>query len=205
VFTNILSAGQQAILERLSSLPALDSFYLAGGTGLALQLGHRRSVDFDFFRPEGIDPGVLLPSLQEFLPAVRRAEAGTLTLELAGVMTSFFEYRYPLLRPIEEGPWAVRLASVADIAAMKIAAIAGRGSRKDFMDLFIICREVMPLRDVLDCFELKFRGVGYERYHILKSLVYFDDAEREPPPDMIRPVAWMDVTRFLSEESARLF
>ena len=136
---------------------------------------------------------------------VRRAEAGTLTVEIEGVSTSFFIYAYPLLRPLVASPWPFCLAAVEDIAAMKVAAIAGRGSRKDFVDLYVVCREVMPLAKVLRLFDEKFHGVPFERYHVLKSLTHFDDAEREPMPEMIRPVRWEEVRAFLVKEAPRSF
>lgn len=207
MFTAVLSRAQQTLLERLSAVPAVRTFYLAGGTGLALHLGHRRSIDFDFFRQETVDPAELLRAIGTVVaaPAVRRAEQDTLTVELNGIATSFFAYSHPLLRSLEPGPWSVTVAAIADIAAMKISAIAGRGARKDFVDLYFICKEVIPLPDVLQLFEEKFRGVPYERYHILKSLTYFDDAETELMPEMVRPVDWDGVKQFFLTAAPALF
>lgn len=88
---------------------------------------------------------------------------------------------------------------------MKVSAIAGRGSRKDFIDLYFICREKIPLPGVMEKFEEKFRGVPYERYHVLKSLTYFDDAENELMPEMVRPTEWNDIKRYFLTEAPRLF
>jgi len=185
----------------LSRRATVRTFYLAGGTGLALHLGHRRSIDFDFFRAEEFDADDILGDLgTNSSPIVRRGERGTLTVEVDGVVTSFFAYTPPLLRPLAPTPWNVGLAAVADIAAMKVSAIAGRGSRKDFVDLYFICREI-PLADVVRLFDEKFRGVPYERYHVLKSLTYFDDAESERMPEMLRPLDWEDVKRFFLREA----
>lgn len=201
MFAAILSAGQQAVLERLSGVVAVRTFYLAGGTALALQLGHRRSLDFDFFRPQGFDPNELLRQFEPIGAVVaRRAELNTLTIEVDGITTSFFAYSAPLLRPLIRSPWSVNLAPIADIAAMKVSAIAGRGSRRDFVDLYFICAHALSLAVVLQLFDEKFRGVPYERYHVLKSLTFFDDAEAEPMPEMVQPASWDDLKRFFLAE-----
>jgi hypothetical protein len=206
VFTTVLTATQQAVLERLSAVPVVHTFYLAGGTGLALHLGHRRSVDFDFFRQEQFDPNRLLAELGSLGPGpVHQAQQDTLTVELRGVATSFFAYAPAPVRALVPSPWAFKIAAVEDIAAMKLGAIAGRGSRKDFIDLYCICRQRLPLAEALRVFDEKFRGVPYERYHLLKSLTYFDDAEAEPLPDMIASVPWKDVKAFFLREAPSLF
>jgi len=79
---------------------------------------------------------------------------------------------------------------------MKIAAIAGRGSRKDFVDLYVACTESLTLREAMSAFERKFGEVPYERYHVLKSLTYFDDAEAELMPEMLNQVTWEQITEF---------
>jgi len=205
MFAAILSPGQQTLLERLSTVPTVRTFYLAGGTALALQLGHRRSVDFDFFRPQHFEPGDLLPQLGALGTVVaRRAEVDTLTVDIDGVSTSFFAYTPPLLKPLVPSPWSVNLAGIADIAAMKVSAVAGRGSRRDFVDLYCICAHAMPLADVLALFAEKFRGVPYERYHVLKSLTFFDDAEAEPMPTMLQPASWDEIKQFFLTEAPAL-
>lgn len=205
MFAAILSARQQTLLERLSTVPTVRTFYLAGGTALALQLGHRRSVDFDFFRPQHFEPGDLLPQLGALGTVVaRRAELDTLTVDIDGVSTSFFAYTPPLLKPLVPSPWSVNLAGIADIAAMKVSAIAGRGSRRDFVDLYFICAHAIPLADVLALFDEKFRGVPYERYHVMKSLTFFDDAEAEPMPTMLQPASWGEIKQFFLTEAPAL-
>jgi hypothetical protein len=146
VFPAILTEAQQTALELLSRLGEARTFYLAGGTALALHLGHRRSRDFDFFRAKEFMPQDLLSSLREAGPVrVLQEAAGTLTVVLREVPTSFFRYDYPLLRPTHESPWGMNLADPEDIAATKLAALAGRGSRKDFVDLYVYTRKIAPL------------------------------------------------------------
>jgi hypothetical protein len=206
VFREILAEPQQALLELLSRLPEVRSFYLAGGTALALFLGHRRSRDLDFFRAKEFASRELLAALRETgdLEVLNEA-AGTLTVSLRGIPTSFFRYEYPLLRPLQESPWGLLLADPEDIAAMKLAALAGRGSRKDFVDLYFYARQVAPLAQAFARFREKYRGVSYDPYHLLRSLTFFDDAESEAMPELLAPATWEEMRRFFREEAARLF
>ena len=206
MFRQVLTGAQQTVLELLSRIPEIRTFYLARGTGLALHLGHRRSEDFDFFRARALVPQDLLTVLRGIGELVVLQEAtGTLTVRLQGVATSFFQYDYPLLRPLRESPWNVPLADPDDIAAMKLAAVAGRGSRKDFVDLYVYARNVAPLRQALAWFRDKYRGVTVDPYHVLRSLTFFDDAEAEAMPELLIALTWDEIKAFFRAEAARLF
>ncbi len=206
MFRDILAEAQQIVLELLSRVGEVRTFYLAGGTALALHLGHRRSGDFDFFRGKDFLPQDLLSSLRETgMVRVLQEATGTLTVMLREVPTSFFRYDYPLLRPLHESPWSLSLADPEDIAAMKLAALAGRGSRKDFVDLYVYTREVAPLEQTFSRFREKYRGVSVDAYHLVRSLTFFEDAEAEPMPEMLVPLAWDQITAFFRAEATRLF
>ena len=112
----ILTATQLAVLDRLAAIPAVYDFYLAGGTALALRHGHRRSIDFDFFRPEPFDVQELAVRLEQALDEYERLPTGehTLYLRLSRVTTTFFRYPYRLLDAVEPTPWGFGLASDAD-------------------------------------------------------------------------------------------
>ena len=206
MFRQILTGAQQTVLELLSRIPEVRTFYLAGGTGLALHLGHRRSADFDFFRASELVPQDLLTVLREIGEVVVLQEAtGTLTVRLRGVATRFFRYDYPLLRPLRESPWRLPLADPDDIAAMKLAAVAGRGSRKDFVDLYVYAHEIASLQQALAWFQEKYRGLTVDPYHVLRSLTFFDDAESETMPHLSIAVTWDEIKAFFRAETARLF
>jgi hypothetical protein len=96
------------------------------------------------------------------------------------------------------------VADPRDIAVMKLIAIGGRGSRKDFVDLFFYLKSGGTLEGTLTMLEQRFQEVDYNAYHLLKSLVYFTDAEEEPMPKMIRPVDWETVTEYLVPAVRRL-
>lgn len=166
-------------------------FYLAGGTALALQLGHRVSLDLDFFSPSFREVEPLAQALQAAAPglAVTLTARRTLYTELDGVQASFFGYDYPLLAPLlRPEPGLLPIADPDDIAAMKLAALASRGSRKDFVDLWVLVHRQRPLRDYLALFQRKYgaRDVG----HVVRSLVYFADADLEPPLKLLVDAPW---------------
>lgn len=171
-----------------------SDFYLAGGTALALRIGHRFSVDLDLFSPtlRNVDP--LIALVLEVVPrfAVTSTAPRTLYGTLEGVQVSFFGYTYPCLEaPERPDPGLLPIATVEDIAAMKLAAIALRGSRKDFVDLWFLIRGGLPLAEAVHLFERKYAAIDVG--HVVRSLTYFDDAELEPELRMLRPASWARV------------
>lgn len=182
-------------LEKIQAEEILKNFYLAGGTALALQLGHRKSVDLDFFSPKYPSQEQLLQTLNKYSPTVAQQAVGTLDIFIDEVKVSFFEYKYPLL----EDTLAyknIALAKLLDIACMKIVAISQRGTKKDFVDLYVLLQKY-PLKEIMQAFEKKYQGIAYQKLHILKSLVYFYDADNDPEPDYITPINWITVKQFL--------
>jgi len=178
------------------------SFYLAGDTGLALRFGHRRSAIFDFFSRETLDAEWLLASLREHSPSVLSRAPSTLHLLLREIKVSYIGYPYPLLFPGDRFS-TVEVADARDIACMKLSAVASRGTRRDFVDLYVAAKEY-SLGNMLSWFVQKYAGIEYSRLHVLKSLTYFEDAEADPPLDMLAEVSWADVKDFFSRESAAL-
>lgn len=198
MFASALPPHGLQVLELLASSHILDDFYLAGGTALALHLGHRLSEDLDFFSPSHIDTLMLRQRLEELGSfELLNAKWGTIHGILQGTKVSFLYYKYPLLA----APTAFKgcpVASPQDIAPMKIEAIASRGSKKDFFDLYFIAQEIADLKSCLDLYRQKFSGTNFNLYHILKSLTYFADAEREKDPVLLRPVSWEQVKQYLA-------
>lgn len=191
-----------AVWQKIAASPLAESFYLAGGTALAVQLGHRQSIDLDFFSDKewaGDEIKRRLAGLGKF--EVVSEAPDTLHGLLDGVRVSFFRYYQALLfsAVLFEG---LKLADERDIAAMKINAISSRGSKKDFIDLFFLLKKY-SLQDVFDFFENKFKGVNYNKLHILKSLTYFEEAEDEPMPIMMEKVGWGEVKRAISNQAIK--
>jgi hypothetical protein len=195
IHVEVLKPTQSRVLARLGPLMSARSFYLGGGTALALQLGHRRSADFDWFTGQELkDPLRLATEIRDALPLrVDSTERGTLHATLSRVPVSFIEYRYRLLRPLSESSApAFRMASLEDIACMKLAAVAQRGSRKDFVDVHALGRRI-PLARMLALYSKKY-GIR-DHAHVLAGLSYFDDAERESMPALLRRGSWEEMKR----------
>ncbi len=191
----VMPERQRSALRRISRAADEHGFYLAGGTALALRLGHRQSVDFDWFRSEAIpDPLGLAHSLREACPdlEVETTARGTLHARIEQVRTSFFQYAYPLLRPPSRwADFSCAIAAREDIAAMKLAAVAQRGARKDFFDIAALLRSGFELGSMLDLYREKF-SIG-DSGHVLVALTWFEDAERDPEPVSGSVTSWEDV------------
>jgi predicted nucleotidyltransferase component of viral defense system len=171
--------------QRKNILPLLgkfkDAFYLAGGTALALQMGHRDSIDFDFFSEQPINTQKLFENLREIFKEHSlvkiQEEADTLSVVIdERIKLSFFSYFHPLLGELIDEEY-LRIAGIKDIACMKLSAITGRASNKDYVDLYYILH-TMPLSHLLILAEQKFDSLDANL--ILKSLVYFEDVTHEP-------------------------
>jgi hypothetical protein len=196
-----ISKTVEQVLSELA--PLVHDFYLAGGTGLALHLGHRRSQDLDLFSPHTFGSESFIHKLQGFSEfGVTSKGAETLHYSVRGVKISMLTYPYPLLFPPE---WLgnLRVAQVRDIACMKIAAIAGRATKRDFVDLYLVSRD-LGLPPLLDLFRRKFAQANYSLPHVLKSLAYFEEADIDPMPDMLIGVSWPEVKEFFRNEVPRL-
>lgn len=182
----------------------LDGWFLAGGTGLAIQLGHRVSDDLDFFFPGPFDEGALLEQLVALGKVrVQSRAPGTLHITLDGWRLSFLKTQAPFLFP-GTAYRELQLADPRDIAVMKVIAIGGRGSRKDFVDLYFFLKAGGSLESVFDLLRRRFRGLDYNEYHLLRSLVWFEDAETEPLPRMLRQACWPDIKAAILDEVRRL-
>lgn len=204
MFEQVLTRDSKGILIALGRSPFFREAYLAGGTAAALQLGHRLSHDLDFFTTQDFEEQPLvqhLDSLGDF--KLDRLGWKTVLGFFGEVKFSYFFYKYPLLEPASTYR-GVKIASLADIAAMKINAIAGRGSRRDFVDLYFITQSAPPLRRCLELYEQKYKNLAQNRVHVEKSLVYFDDAEEEPLPEMLKPVDWEEIKKFFLKEVGSL-
>ncbi len=199
----VLSPRAWAVVKGIASARLLDGWFLAGGTALALQFGHRLSEDFDFFRAGEVEPQVLIDGMSRHgRLAIQSRAAGTLHVTLDRIRLSFLRAQSPLL--FHGTPYrALQVADPRDIAVMKLVAIGGRGSRKDFVDLFFLLRSGIALETIMDLVRKRFAGIDYNDYHLLKSLVYFDDAESEPMPRMLRRASWPEIKKTIVAEVKR--
>lgn len=178
MFYNILDKKRLGILPLFRNFK--DTFYLAGGTSLALHLGHRDSVDFDFFCEENINTKELFERLREIFAGHKllkiQDEPNTLTLLIdESVKISFFTYKYKLIDKTVSDE-NLTYASIQDIACMKLSAITGRANNKDYIDLYFILK-LFSLSSLL--IKSSEKHPELDRNLILKSLVYFEDIAEE--------------------------
>ncbi len=200
----VLGADGWTIVRELVRAELLAGWTLAGGTGLALQLGHRVSKDLDFFRVGTFEGEELAAALSRVRRVhVQARSADTLHATLAGLRVSFLSAQAPLLFPGTAYRGMV-VADPRDIAVMKVIAIGGRGSRKDFVDLFFYLGSGGSLEAVFEMIHRRFVAIDFNEYHLLRSLTFFEDAETEPMPRMLRRVAWADVKKTIVAEVRRL-
>lgn len=194
----VLPEKQLELYQKLKRQAWLHSFYLAGGTALALHIGHRQSLDFDFFFQGDFENRVIRENLKKTGSFEDISESeNTLHGLLDDVNISFLGYDYPILRPfLPDGE--IQIASPEDIACMKLAAIAGRGAKKDFVDMYFLLQE-FPLEELFQLYQEKYQVKNYE-YVLLKSLVYFEDADLDPTPIMLQKVDWETIKEGIIEK-----
>lgn len=190
------------LLKELMGREELYPFSLAGGTALALQIGHRISVDLDFFSSHSFDPEELFTTYNAVGSYQLLSQSkNILVVSLNGVKVDVVNYRYKLLNPLKviEG---IRLFSIPDIAAMKLAAITGRGRKRDFVDMYFLLASY-SLSEMLAFYREKFPD-GSD-FLVTKSLVYFEDAEEDEAPQLLKQVKWSDIKARIQAEVRDLF
>jgi len=204
MFPEALAGPARELFGALATQPLIAGYYLAGGSAIALHLGHRVSVDLDFFTSGECDPDGLLGVLQR-LGRVDTVLVNHATLHAVvnGTHVSFFAYPYPLLDETESVR-GIRVAGLLDLALMKVIAVSQRGKRRDFVDLFCVCRSGYELPLLLRRLHDKYPGLGDPGHDILPSLTYFEDAEEDPPLQMLEPCDWGEVKAFFVREARRL-
>lgn len=183
----------------------LKNFYLAGGTGLAFLLRHRESHDLDFFSRTPFNERLLLERLRRRGTfSLEKREPGTVQGYFGNTRVSFFHYPYPLLKkPAKKS--GVQVASILDIACMKIDAVSSRGTKRDFIDVYTIIQHTgITLAKLLSAFSKKYAALNYNLMHVKKSLVYFAEAEKDPMPKMVKPAHWKDIKKFFIREVKKL-
>ena len=198
----ILSTEQKEIFKELTFLSD-QGFYLAGGTALALQLGHRTSVDFDFYIPKHFDSAKLATEFtQRFGEEIKinQQTEDTLKITIRNTWASFFYYPYELIRLLRDFE-GIKLSSVEDIAAMKAIAVVQRGRKRDFFDIYYLVKGIGFERLIFHTLE---KYPNYEVPLILKALSYFDDADKETENGRIdifdKNLTWEEVKKTIFEK-----
>lgn len=204
MFFDVLDKKRKKLLSQLSFLKKYG-FYLAGGTALALQICHRTSIDFDFYTQKKFDSRKLRERLDEIFKKVQEIYIAedTLGLSIDDIGVSFFRYPYPLIRPCQKID-NISIASLEDIAAMKILAISQRGGRRDFIDIYFLMKE-FGLNQIMEFIKEKYPM--FNIYVGLQGLTYFADADRDPEKGryrLLKEVRWNKIKKFIIKEVNRV-
>ena len=185
------------LLKKLQQTPIFSDLRLVGGTSLALQIGHRISVDLDLFGNLNADEIAISSALSVYDHTTQLRKTQNIYVYLInGVKVDLVNYPYPWLNELVVKD-NLKLAAIKDIAAMKLAAVTGRGSKKDFVDIYFLLKQ-MTLIDILEAYDQKYQDGS--RFMALKSLIYFEDAEEEEMPLMMKPLTWQEVKETIRKE-----
>ena len=191
------------LLRKLMTLPYMDRFFLVGGTALSLQMGHRKSIDLDFFCLEDFNKEDLLLKLQkDFEIQVDVISPSLFLTRIDDIKVDFVRFRYELQYPMFEVE-GIRMANVKDIAPMKLDAVTKRGSKKDFFDIYYLLQH-QTLQELLDLYDSKYKLSTL--FHVIKSLTYFDDAEEDLDPFIFdKAVTWSKVKKHIQIKVSKLY
>ncbi|MDH6312742.1 putative nucleotidyltransferase component of viral defense system [Parabacteroides sp. PFB2-10] len=185
------------LLKKIQEIPLFHSFRLVGGTALALQIGHRFSIDLDFFGKHNFETLQIMNSLEtDFFQVVLKYDKRVIkVLEINGVKVDIVNYPYEWIEPPVETE-GVRMAGLKDIAAMKLSAITNRGTKKDFMDIYFLL-QMFSLEEMCTFYTQKYRDGSL--FNVIRSLSYFEDAESDPMPKLFQKVDWLTVKSTIQE------
>ena len=187
LFYQTIDTSTLELLKKLLAVPLFKDMKLAGGTSLALQLGHRKSIDLDLFGLFTSDDDTFKTALACFEKVTTLKKSPNINIfAINDVKVDFVNYSYPWIDEIktEDG---LRLAGLKDIAAMKLAAATGRGTKKDFIDIYFLL-QIYSFKEMIEFYKTKYTD-GSE-FLVLKSMTYFDDAELEQEPIMFQNEPW---------------
>lgn len=193
LFKETVAANTLELLESLMALPELSDFALVGGTNLALRYGHRISVDIDLFSNKPFDSDEIIQALLKSYPSllIKSQRKFALQCWINEIKIDIVLHEYPYLQQIETIA-GLRLASKSDIVAMKLNAVSQRGAKKDFWDIAELLDEY-SIEEMLQFFSNKYKM--HEIFHIVRSLTYFEDADKMPAASVIplKNSTWAEV------------
>ena len=207
MFEEVLPKKAKRALAVLGESGIMKDAYLAGGTALALRLGHRVSVDLDFFSNKEFEERTFAERMRtlsvEF--TLEKLDWRTVLGYVGEIKFSLFFYYYPLLAKPSDY-LNIRIADIKDIAPMKLLAVSDRGLKRDFIDLYfiIVVDKIFTLEEIFELYDLKFKKFQQNKAHILKSLAYFEAADLTPMPAMLREINWEHLKQYFKKEAESL-
>jgi hypothetical protein len=189
------------LLKSLMQSPILTDFCLAGGTSLSLQIGHRESYDLDFFSNKPFSTDEIYLKLKQGFDANMVSQSEYILISLIkDIKVDCVFHPFPFKHNATEID-GIRLFHIEDIAAMKLAAVAGRGRKRDFYDLFYLLRE-FSLPQILDLYAVKYGEAAV--FHAVRSLTYFGDAESDADPILFEKASWEKVKKSIQTAAAKV-
>lgn len=199
MFEQVLSERTRKLLSTINDELNKHNFYLGGGSALSLHIGHRVSEDLDFFTLKEFETSHLSHYLEtNFRYQEISVSSGTLYCTVNEVKVSFIQYPIPLLFPLTDF-YKIKIADWRDILAEKFKTLSQRGSKKDFYDIYCCYIEKkLNIGEGIKLLKQRFKGTELNYYHILKSLVYFEDAEQEPELMLRKKIPWQTVKDFFT-------
>ena len=179
-----------------------SKFYLAGGTALALQVGNRKSFDLDFFtEKKDFNGKKLIAHFSDNKDWIIEVEdRNTIYAKLLGAKVSFIAYPFFIPKQKMSLHGEIPVMNPIDIAVMKITAVSQRGRKRDFFDLYWCAHNIEPLEQIIRRLPEQYPSVAHDYHHILKNLVYFEDAEDDPEPEIYFKASWNTVKKFFRKE-----
>ena len=195
--TRTIEPDTLGLLKSLMSKPYLNHYYLVGGTALALQLGHRFSIDLDLFTHVKIDRNLWVNQLKEDFDVQIEVDSPIFFITyINGIKVDFVNVPYLPSLPMMTTQ-GIRLLDIRDVAPMKLHAITQRGSKKDFYDIFFLFKK-MGLDAMLNAYEEKFKIQN--AFQVLKSLTYFADADEFADPVVFdKKMTWDKIKTSISK------
>lgn len=205
--TDIIPRATKKALEFFSHQEWLkeSKWYLAGGTALALFAGHRISLDLDFFLPQKeFNLEQLIAKLPKDVWTTDIVREGTVYGRLFGVKVSFIAYSFFIPKENLCSFGAIQILDPRDIVVMKVIAISQRGRKRDFVDFYWYCKNKESLADILRRLPAQYPTVAHDYHHILKSFMYFADAEEDPMPKIFFDATWSEIKKYFQKEVPRI-
>lgn len=202
MFEAILLPQTKSLLKKLDTEKLPKGSYLAGGTAVAFHLGHRRSADLDFFTPEEFVETQWEQKLKnEFDFKLLKRDWQTLIGYIDNVKISLFSYNYKQIAPLEFYKHTP-IASLKDLAAMKLDAILGRGTKRDLIDIYFLSQK-LNLKKLLNFYQEKYGNLEERELMLKKALVFFADANKDEMPDMLVKADWDSIKKWFVSEVVR--
>jgi hypothetical protein len=199
MFTNTLFPETLKFIEKLNSNALPGHTYLGGGTAIALQIGHRLSVDLDFFTQSEFDENQWQQKLESEIGFnLIQKDWRTLVGNIHDVKFSLFYYKYPLISDLVDFH-GIKLASLSDLAATKLDTVISRGTKRDLIDIYFLAQK-FGLPTMFEFYDKKYGNLEERELMIKKALVYFDDAEKDETPNMLVPLDWAELKKYFLRE-----